>query len=160
MRDKTDTNKERMNGKIIMAINIIKDQNKLAPYVYSGDIRVSEDDLARWMNVSKEKAEQVVSLCYRLALEVLEWAVIQEQKQNLLSIEQAKKYLIEKIEEKVRYAQKHYRFPYDVIKCAMPINLIDEEKGFSEDNIENDTILNKMAYHVCESIKIIKEKRG
>lgn len=50
MIDITETNKERMNGKISMAINIIKDQNKLAPYVYSGDIRVSEDDLARWMN--------------------------------------------------------------------------------------------------------------
>lgn len=160
MFDKTEINKERMNGKIIMAINIIKDQNKLAPYVHYGDIRVSEDELARWMDVSKKEAEQVMSLCYRLAPEVLEWAVIQEQIHTLRSVEQAKKCLIEKIGEKVCYAEECYKFPFDVIKWAMPIKLINEEKGFSEDNIENDGMLNKLANNVYEDIKAIREERG
>lgn len=109
--------------------------------------------------VSKEKAEQVVSLCYRLAPEVLEWAVIQEQKQNLLSVEQARKLLIEKIEERVLYAKEHYKIPYDVIKHAMPVSLINEENGFSEENIENEDVLNKLAINICEGIKIIRLRK-
>lgn len=156
--EKNEIDKERMHGKIIMAIKIIRDQNKLAPYVHSSEVPVSEDILACWMDVSQEVAGHVMSLCYTLAPEVLVWAVIREQKYNSLSIEQARKSLVEKIEEKVLYAEEHYNFPFDVIKYAMPISLIAAEKGIKEDNIENMCIINSMAFDICEGIKRIGKK--
>lgn len=156
--EKSEIDKERMNGKIIMAINIIKDQNKLAPYVHSSEVPVTEEKLARWMGISKEVAEQVDSLCYSLAPKVLAWALICEHKHKLLSVEQARSCLIKRIKEKVLYAEENYHFPFDVIKHAMPVQLLDDNKEMSEDNIANIGIINSMAYEIYEGIKINNEK--
>lgn len=156
--DKREIEKERLNGKIIMAIKIIKDQNKLAPYVHSSEVPVTVDKLARWMDISKKAAEQVDSLCYTLAPKVLVWSLIYEYNHMLISVEQARCYLIKRIKEKVLYAEENYHFPFDVIKHAMPIQLLDEEKEICEDNIENIGIINSMAYEIYEGIKVLNEK--
>ena len=157
--------RERHYGKVIMAIDIICKENKLEPYIHSADIIVSVEQLQLWTGFTTEEISEINEICHLLAIKMISSCVIREEgeKDDEWDISIAKEKFKLKLQERIKYVQEKYDYPFDVIKHAIPFSYAENFFGHiyfveDRDRIAVEYISQEIYYRVLTWRKDRNEK--
>lgn len=127
--------RERLNGKIIMTLNILKSEIDRINRI--GLSTTDNESISKWSGISLEEVKQLREICHILNLENIMYDVAIEEPKKFLTKKEAEKLLVCNVIERVHEVLETYLYPFDVIVHGMSFVQQENTNDISEKNIIN-----------------------
>lgn len=147
--------KERLNGRIIMTLNILK--SEIARMNRTGFSVTDNETISKWSGISLEEIKQLREICHVFNLENIMCDVALEEPMKLLTIEEAEAVLVRSVIERIHEVLETYPYAFEIIMHGMSFIQCEGANNLSEKDIINFPQIKEYAKYLYLGRKALYE---
>lgn len=139
-----------------MIIDILRNEMEMAS---RGLIpHIDTDLISKWSKFSKEEIKQLREICFMLTWDNIISDMAFEKREENLSMDKVEELLLKEVSERIEFILETYPYSWDIVKYALPFNLVNDTKEISKNSIDDMSDIKIYARKLYVLHKAIQEE--
>ena len=139
-----------------MTIDILRNEMEIAR---RGLIpHVDTDLISKWSKFSKEEVKKLREICFMLTWDNIIFDMAFEKREEYLGRDKLDEMLLKEVSERIQLILETYPYSWDIVKYALPFNLVNDTKEISKNSIDDMSDIKMYAGKLYALHKAIREE--